>query len=114
MTKSEMFRQERAKLTEIFADVDPAKARLVEGLIDDAAFLYAENLALRALIEPRGMVQVNPIDPMRQKTSEAAKQYLKNLNSYSVVIKTLNGILAKNSNEGDDPFDEWLKEHSEQ
>lgn len=109
----DLFQQELAKLTEIFKDVDPAKAQLVEGLVEEAAFLRADNFRLREMIRKAGgtVVQVHPMDLMRQKTSEAAKQYLKNLNSYSVVIKTLNGILSKNVIEGDDPFDEFLKEH---
>lgn len=113
MTKTEVYQQEHAKLTEIFQDVEPAKAKLVEGLIEDASFLRADNWSLRKLIEIAGgtVVQVNPIDPMRQKPTEAGKQYLKNLNSYSVVIKTLNGILNKNAGEGDDPFDDFIKQH---
>lgn len=48
----------------------------------------------------------------RQKPVEAAKQYLKNVNSYSVVIKTLNGILQKNILEEDDEFDNFMQEFS--
>jgi regulator of replication initiation timing len=111
LTKAEVLQRERAKLTEIFKDVEPAKAQLVEGLIEDAAFLRAENHQLRELIEKTGgMVQTNLLDPSRQKTSEASKQYLKNLNSYAVVVKTLNGILMKNTIEGEDEFDKFIKQ----
>lgn len=109
MLKSEVRSQERSKLLDVFAEVEPGKAKLVEGLIDDAAFLYAETAELRQIIEATGMVRVHPDHPELQKPTEAAKQYLKNVNSYSVVIKTLNGILQKNAIEPDDPFDDFLK-----
>jgi hypothetical protein len=82
----------------------------VEGLIQDAAFLMAENYTLRQAIERSGgTVKIHPQNPDLQKPTEAAKQYMKTVNSYSVVIKTLNGILSKNQIEPDDEFDEFLK-----
>ncbi|MCX7570401.1 hypothetical protein OS242_10545 [Tumebacillus sp. DT12] len=110
MGKIDLYQQEHAKLTGIFTGVDTGKAKLVEGLIEDAAFMYAEMSHLREIIKTTGSVQINPMDPTRQKTPEVSKQYLKLLNSYAVVIKTLNGILNKNMNEGEDEFDEWVKQ----
>jgi regulator of replication initiation timing len=110
MSKSDAVLQERSKLLEIFAQVEPAKAQLVEGLIEDAAFLRAETQELRDLIGRTGMVRVHPEHPEIQKSTEAAKQYLKNVNSYAVVIKTLNGILQKNVIEEEDAFDAFLEE----
>ena len=37
-------------------------------------------------------------------------QYLKNVNSYSVIIKTLNGILQKNAMEEEDDFEAYVRE----
>lgn len=96
MVKQEVYQQELAKLREIFRDVDEPKRKLVEGLIVDAAFLHAENSVLRESIATTGMVKIHPDHPDIQKPVETAKQYLKNINSYSVVIKTLNGVLSKN------------------
>lgn len=109
MTRSTVYETELAKLTEIFQEVEEPKRKLVEGLIQDAAFLLAENYVLKQVIEKTGMVKVHPQHPDLQKTTEAAKQYMKSVNSYSVVIKTLNGILSKNMIEPDDEFDEFLK-----
>lgn len=109
MFKSDVYQKELAKLTEIFADVEPSKAKLIEGLIEDAAFLKAENLALRDAITLTGMVKIHPQHPEIQKPIETAKQYLKNINSYAVIIKTLNGVLMKNTVEGDDEFDEFMR-----
>jgi len=103
-TKNEIYTAERAKLLAIFAEVEPAKKQLVEGLIEDAAFLFAENWALRQTLSITGMVKVHPQYPEMQKPVEAARQYRQNSNSYAVIIKTLNGVLSKNpaGDEGDD------------
>lgn len=98
--------RELQKLIVIFADVEPSKASLVHGLIEDAAFLYAQNKELKKM----PMIKVHPDFPDIQKKTVAGEQYLKNVNSYSVIIKTLNGILQKNALEGDDEFDEFMTE----
>ena len=95
-TKQPIYEAERAKLLAIFAEVETAKKQLVEGLIEDAAFLYAENWALRQGLQQTGMVKVHPQYPEIQKPVEAARQYRQNANSYAVVIKALNGVLSKN------------------
>lgn len=107
MSKTEVYQKELMKITELFKDVDPPKAKLVEGLIEDAAFLKAENYALRQSITVTGMVKVHPQHPEIQKSVEAAKQYLKNINCYAVVIKTLNGVLNKNMIEDEDELSEF-------
>ncbi|WP_096199504.1 hypothetical protein [Bacillus sp. FJAT-45350] len=110
MPKSEIYQKELLKLREIFEDVEEAKAKLVEGLIEDAAFIKAENYALKEILSNSGMVKVHPEHPELQKRTEAGKQFLSNVNSYATVIKTLNGVLMKNVVEGDDEFDDFMKE----
>jgi regulator of replication initiation timing len=107
MSKSAVYEKELEKLTEIFADVEESKRRLVEGLIEDAAFLRAENYILKKCIAETGMVKIHPQHLDMQKPIETAKQYLKNINSYSVVIKTLNSVLEKNVLEDEDELDEF-------
>ena len=107
MSKQAEYQKELEKLTEIFHDVDPPKRKLVEGLIEDAAFLKSESYALRQSIAETGMVKVHPQHPEIQKPIETAKQYLKNVNSYAVVIKTLNGVLNKNMIEDEDELEEF-------
>jgi regulator of replication initiation timing len=102
MKKQEVYEQELAKLTEIFKDIEEPNRRLVEGLIEDAAFLKAENFVLKEILSKSGMIKVHPLHPELQKPTEAAKQYLKNINSYAVVIKALNSVLNKNVIEEDD------------
>ena len=107
MSKSEVYQKELEKLTDIFRDVEPAKSQLVRGLIEDAAFLFAENYELKQAIARTGMVKVHPNHPEIQKPIETAKQYLKNVNSYAVVVKALNGVLTKGLIEGEDELGEY-------
>lgn len=107
MLRQGLYQQELAKLTEIFQDVEESKRQLVEGLIQDAAFLLAENHVLKESITATGMIKVHPHHPDIQKPTEAAKQYLKNVNSYAVVIKTLNGVLNKSAIEEEDELSEF-------
>lgn len=105
---------ELEKLQDIFTKVDPEKQKLVEKLIHDAAFLAGENDKLRELIGQVGMIKIHPKDPSLQKPTEAGKQYLKNLQAYSLVIKTLNSILTKNSIDDDDDFDKFENEEHDE
>lgn len=107
MSKSEEYQKELEKLSKLFADVEESKRQLVEGLIEDAAFLKSENHALRIQIETTGMVKVHPDKPEMQKSMETAKQYLKNINSYSVIIKTLNGVLNNKNDDDEDELSEF-------
>jgi regulator of replication initiation timing len=107
MSKSAVYQKELAKLTEIFADVDEGKRKLVEGLVEDAAFLKSENYVLKQNLKETGMVNFHPQNKHIQKPVEAARQYLKNVNSYAVIIKTLNGVLNKNMIEDEDELGDF-------
>ncbi len=96
MQKGEVYLKELTKIQDIFKDVEETKRRLVEGLIEDAAFLRAENAVIKESLAKSGMVKAHPQHPEIQKSTEAAKQYLKNVNSYAVVIKALNSVLSRN------------------
>ncbi|SDL20105.1 hypothetical protein [Natronincola ferrireducens] len=107
MPKREIYKKELEKLTKIFQEVEESKKKLVEGLIEDAAFLKAENYVLKQSLAETGMVKIHPSNPEMQKPIETARQYLKNINSYAVVIKALNGVLSKGIIEEDDDLDEF-------
>lgn len=107
MAKNEIYRQELEKLNNIFSEVEESKKKLVEGLIEDAAFIKSENHVLKETLKLTGMVKIHPERPELQKPIEAAKQYLKNVNSYATVIKSLNGVLMKNVIDDDDDMSEF-------
>jgi regulator of replication initiation timing len=106
-----VYEQEKEKLNKLFENVEDDKKQLVQGLIEDAAFLYAENANLRdKMSKCGGMIKFHPDDPSLQKDTKAAGQYLRNVNSYATVIKALNSVLQKNVVEDEDAFMKWLKE----
>lgn len=107
MTKKEVYNKEFNKLNEIFSDVEESDKKLVEGLIQDAAFLYAENYELKQILNKTGMIRVNPDNPSQQKSLPASKEYRQNLNSYSIVIKSLGSVLQKKIDDEDDDMDEF-------
>lgn len=107
MLKQEVYERELDKLKEIFKDVEETKRKLVEGLIEDAAFLKAENDELKKTLAITGMVKTHPNNTELQKPLESGKQYLKNINSYSVVIKTLNSVLNANVIDDDDTLGDY-------
>jgi len=112
LDKNEVFHKELSKLQNIFQKVEPDKADMVQGLIEDAAFLKSENYELRKKLAITGMIKFHPTNPELQKPVEASKQYLKNVNAYAVVIKTLNGVLMKSIIEDDDEFEKFIRENS--
>ena len=107
MDKKTVYEGEFAKLTEIFKDVEPAKVKLVQGLIQDAAFLFSENYILKESLNKTGMIKFHPDNLSLQKPILASKEYRQNLNSYAVIIKTLNGVLQKGIIEEEDDMDEY-------
>lgn len=107
MKKDEIYKKELAKLKKIFEIVDESKRELVEGLIEDAAYLKAENHELREILSETGMIKVHPKYPEMQKSTEAGKQYRNNVGTYSTVIRTLNGILNKSADLEDDDLAEF-------
>ena len=107
MTKKEAYQKELNKLNEIFSDVEESNKKLVEGLIQDAAFLYAENYIIKQSLDETGMIKFHPSNKTLQKPLLSAETYRKNLNSYSTVIRTLNSVLQKKIDDDDDDMDEY-------
>ncbi|URZ06479.1 hypothetical protein [Clostridium felsineum] len=107
MSKQKVYEQELEKLNNLFKEVEESRRQLTEGLIESAAFLFAENKEIEGLLNKTGMIKVHPKHPELQKNIPAAEQYRKNLNSYSIVIKSLNSVLDTVNNDDDDDMDEF-------
>lgn len=109
LDKAQVYEQELVKLNEIFEDVDEPKRKLVEGLIEETAYLKSELFEMKNILKETGMIRINPNNKMMQKTIPIANEYRRTVNIYSLNVKILNGILMKDTIDADDPFDEWLK-----
>ncbi len=110
MKKQDIYKQEYEKITKLFQNVENNQKELAQGLIEDAAFLYAENHELKNLMKDTGTIKIHPTNKNLQKSTETGKQYLKNVNNYSIVIKALYSILQKSVVEEEDGFDKFMEE----
>jgi formamidopyrimidine-DNA glycosylase len=111
MTKIDAIQKERARLAELFKNVETGKTQLVEKLLDQAAYLAIENEYLQEVLVETGMIKIHPQHKGMQKAVEGASQYRQNVNSYAVLVKTMNSILTKDITPGEDPFEDFIKEH---
>lgn len=101
-----MMFSEYERLLSLFSSVDETKTKLVDNLIQQAAFMKVELGILQDQIRKHGAIQVSNKGAQRQ--TEAAKYYTKLVNSYGTVIKTLNSIMGKNIIDEEDEFDKFI------
>lgn len=109
MDKKEVIQKEKDKLTQLFENVEENKRILAENTIQQTANLTGELFELYENIKKSKSVVISKNNPSHQLITESAKLYNKYLNTYAVLIKTLNGILEKNLINADDDFDEFEK-----
>lgn len=110
MSRIKEVNDEIVRLRSLFSSVDETKTKLVDNLLEQAAFMKVELGILQEQIRKHGSIQISRKGSQRQ--TEAAKYYTKLINAYGTVIKTLNSIMGKNVIDGDDSFDEFLKRAS--
>ena len=106
MEKRMYVQVEYERLRSLFSSVDETKTKLVDNLIEQAAFMKIELGILQDQIRKHGAIQISNKGAQRQ--TEAAKYYTKLVNSYGTVIKTLNSIMGKNIIDEDDEFDKFI------
>lgn len=111
MTKQQVYKAEHEKLTELFKDADESVKKLVEGLIQEAASFYADNYELRKLLNEIGLIKVHPqhkeLKKLTTEAKEVGKEIRQNSSNYSVIIKTLYGILGKVEIDDEDDMSEY-------
>lgn len=110
MAKIDIIDLEYKRIKVLFNNVESSKSELVDNLIHQAAFMKVELDVLQEQIKKHGAVQVSNKGLQRQ--TEAAKYYTKLINSYSTIIRTLNSVMGKNTDDDDDAFDEFLRNAS--
>ena len=104
--------KEYKRMSSLFKDVDESKAKLVDELLKKAAFLKIELDKLEQSIESTYVVQTS--SKGNQRVNLSYKTYLQSLSTYQSIIKTLNSILGRDIDDGDDYFDDFLKEANSQ
>ena len=105
--KQAEYQAESSMIIALFEKSDDTVRALASGLIQDAAYLYAENKVLRSMLEQTGMVRVNPDNPAQQRPVEAAKQYRANCDTYSSIMGRLFRMLDTQNDEEEDDMSDY-------
>ena len=99
---------------ELVALIPEDSLELVTSVIDDVIFLEVRLTELREL----PFIEVNPKNPMQQRSTPASKLYKEFLQQYINCIKMLEYVIYKEKRlEGDEveesPLRKWFREHDD-
>lgn len=107
MDKKSLVACEYERLKKLFLNSENSKTELVDELLKKAAFLKVELEGLENDIRKSGIVQVS--NKGNTRINFSYKAYLQSVSIYSGIIKTLNSILGSSVDEGEDEFDDFIK-----
>ena len=98
---------------ELVAIIPEESLELVTSVIDDVVFLEERLTELKGL----PFIEVNPKNPMKQRSTPASKLYKEFLQQYVNCIKMLEYVIYKDKRlEGDEveesPLRKWFKENA--
>ena len=98
---------------ELIKIVPEDSLELVNSVIDDVVFLEEQLTELKKL----PFIQVNPKNPMQQRSTPASKQYKEFLQQYINCIKMIEYVIYKDKRlEGDEteesPLRKWFRENA--
>lgn len=110
-------KREKKRLTEAFKNIETTRTKVIEKLIDDAAFQAVTLEETREIIKRDGIIEEyqNGANQKGIKKSSAVEVYDKMINTYSRIIKQLCELLPERVNwdsledEKEDPADELIK-----
>lgn len=114
--RASKIKKEKKKLEEIFKNVETNKIKLVEKLIDDAAFQSVTLEETKEIIKKNGVIEEyqNGANQKGIKKSSAVEVYDKMVNTYSKIIKQLCDLLPErvafdpDEDEEEDPAEELM------
>lgn len=97
---------------ELISIIPEDSLELVSSVIDDVVFLEGRLTELKKL----PFIQVNPKNPMQQRSTPASKQYKEFLQQYINCIKVIEAVIYRDKRlEGDEaeesPLRKWFNEH---
>lgn len=108
MTRQQNIQNEYERLKSLFSRIDETKIELVDELLKKAAYLKVELDNLQRDIDRSGVIQVSSKGNTR--VNLAFKTYLQTVSIYQGIIKTLNSIFGSTVDDGDDEFDEFIRQ----
>lgn len=102
--KEEERLKELRKLKKIFREIEPQRLKIVEKLIENAAFMGASLKELQEEIEENGYIEIyqNGANQRGKKKSSEVEVYNTMIKNYSSVIKQLIDLLPEKGEEVDE------------
>jgi hypothetical protein len=99
---------------ELVAIIPEDSLELVISVIDDVIFLEERLTELKQL----PFIEVNPKNPMKQRSTPASKLYKEFLQQYINCIKMIEGVIYRDKRlEGDEPEEsplrKWFRDHAD-
>jgi len=110
--KAKKIKTELTRLKKVFKDLPEDKRRIVDGLIQEAAFMRATLEETREIIDREGVIELFEQGAQRfLREHPATKVYASLVNRYSAVIKQLIDLLPDNkgADNGADELMEFVK-----
>lgn len=93
----------KKELLEILSNIDDGKIKTLYPLVDEVCYLE------KTLQKLRRLPSIEISDTGKTRITAAGKQYKEYFQSYTNALKVIQSALLKFSVEGEDAFDEWLK-----
>lgn len=111
MDRKQKYEKELEKLKQIFSELKTNEFDLIQGLLEETAYLKVSLYEMREMISETGMIQIHPKDNKKQKALPIANEYRRTVNIYALNIKQLYALLHKLDTVEENAFDIWLKEN---
>jgi len=94
--KDKLIKKEMQKLNRFFKNIPPEKQKIIQGLKEQAAFMYATLVELQEIMNTEGPVELFEQGKQRLiREHPASKVYNAMIKNYSSIIKQLLDLLPK-------------------
>ena len=110
--KAKKIKTELTRLKKVFTDLPKDKRKIVDGLIQEAAFMRATLEETREIVDREGVIELFEQGAQRfLREHPATKVYASLVNRYSAVVKQLIDLLPDNkgADNGADELMEFVK-----
>ncbi|MGN6713414.1 hypothetical protein [Anaerocolumna jejuensis] len=111
MTKEEIIKKEKEKLTDRFKDLEEKTKKSVESLMDESAFMAASLFELREIINEKGYTEEyqNGENQKGTKKCSEVEIYINLSKNYMAIMKQLTDLLPRGTPKVEnDGFDEFV------
>lgn len=111
MTKEEIIKKEKEKLTDRFKDLEEKTKKSVESLMDESAFMAASLFELRKIINEKGYTEEyqNGENQKGTKKCSEVEIYINLSKNYMAIMKQLTDLLPRGTPKVEnDGFDEFV------